>query len=150
MAQRINKQTIVRTRQVISALQEEGELSMTQISLILRYSASGTRKHISRLRQAGIIDSRMVYTKSSGNVMIRLIADGAKVADFLKQIDSGISITAVVHRKKKAATFAVGTMVHEMLDDMGMRIRKNANVVIQRDPLTAALFGPAKSGVSNV
>lgn len=150
MPKRVSKKTIVATRQIISALQMEGEIRMTDMEVILQYSASGTRKHVSRLRAAGIVTTRMVITKTGGHALIRLIEDGEKVAAFLKHVDAGNSIQTPVVRKPRIASFSIGTMVHEMIDDLGLRIRKNTNVVVRRDPLIAAFFGPAGQGESNV
>lgn len=150
MVRRTSDKAIAASRKLVAALEEFGEQNMQELEVSLGYSSSGTRKYVTKLRLAGIITTRKVPIlgeKTGGEkVLVKLCPDTQKVVEFLATMESGRAMTLLSTKPKKSmkeANFDVGTMVHEMMDDLGMRIRKNTPVKVQRHWMDVALFGPA-------
>jgi predicted transcriptional regulator len=153
---RIKRNTAVQLRCMIEALREDGPLTSADVSVILSCSISGARKQLARLREAGLLVERVVTMPGRvGQVFyFTLVPDAQKVKNFTESLD-GTILTPEQKSRRLAArkrmltaltNFSIGTMVHEMMDELGAkpRIVQNAKVRVQRDPLIAALFGPAK------
>jgi hypothetical protein len=141
--------TAVKLRAMILAMQDEGAMSTAELSVVLGYSISGARKYISRLLDVGIV--RFEETVAGDQTMRAWIAaEDDRVQAYLSELNAVISkaIPPVIGVAKKAVmreaagNFDIGTMVYELVDDLGMqRKRTNADVRVHRDELVAALFG---------
>jgi DNA-binding Lrp family transcriptional regulator len=147
MVRRTSEKAIAASRKLVASLEEFGEQNMQELEISLGYSSSGTRKYVKKLRLAGVITCRRVPilgTKTGGEkVLVKLSPDTQKIAEFLVTMETGRAMTLLSAKPKKEANFDVGTMVHEIIDDLGVRIRKNTPVKVQRHWMDVALFGPA-------
>lgn len=145
MVRRIQAKTIKAVRILIESLLEHGEQNMVDLALALGYSASGARKYVRRMREDGIISCRDVPITGGHTggmkVMAKLCVTAEVAAEYLVNLEShGAPLRK---SQAKSVNFEVGTMVHEIMDDLGVRIRKNTPVKVQRHWMDEALFGPA-------
>ena len=122
-----------------------------EIGWFLKFSPSGTRKYIRDLHDAGVIElARYVdgTTTSLGKAVYRICPDQERVKAFLAEICQ-LKRKGGIPRKKRPgqveqSVSGNGRYFHIMGDDTHFAIRINRGPAA-RDPLVAALFGPASS-----
>lgn len=125
------------------------ELLADDICDLLKYSPSGARKYIRDLREAGVLElSRYVDGTATylGKALYRLTPDAERVRMFLAEL--GHPLQGGTPRPKSSATripqavSSGGRHFHILADDTHYAVRLSSAPAV-RDPLVAALFGPA-------
>lgn len=128
---------------------EETPLMSDQISALLKFSPSGTRKYVREMREAGAIEIKCFVEGTATYVGRPLyqLGEPARVAQFLVDIQSQNGVgkpgpkaaiaTSAQHLADKSRHF------HVMADDVHYAIKVTRIGPVVRDPLVAALFGPA-------
>ena len=130
------------------------EMCADEIATALKYTASGARKYIRSLREAGVIElDRHIKGTATylGMPVYRLTLDQECIRDFLATLDAPKLSGGVVQKKNRLAlpekmTEERGRHFHIMADDTYYAIRVSRETA-QRDPLVAALFGSANRQV---
>lgn len=149
---------LFKTEQIVQAFIDKRNLDATELSNILGFSPSGTRKYIRDL-----IAEKVIYVylegcsgKSMARQTIYMISKDKKHVDsFIKRLrDAGEEITAnakprfvaVNPRKPKVEPNSSGRRIFLLDDEMlvGTRIKKNEGEG-KRDFMVSALFGPVRT-----
>ena len=121
------------------------EMQADDICAHLKMSPSGARKYIADLRAAGVMvlaryaDGTVTYL---GKACYRLASDPLLVSEFLSQIEQHKHQPRIPAPPARALPVAPGRSFHIMADDAHFAVRINRHPAM-RDPLVAALFGPA-------
>ena len=124
-------------------------MSQLDISLFLQFSPSGTRKYVHDLKEYDLIqvvgyeDGTAVYL---GRPVYGLCANiEARLKAFFETMERNSVTTRRPSREVavKAVPANSGRHLHVMVDDCKYNIRMD-RTPIMRDPLVAALFGPAR------
>jgi DNA-binding transcriptional ArsR family regulator len=134
-------------RLLVEALGQR-EMLADEICDLLKFSPSGARKYIRDLREDGVIElARYVDGTATyiGLAVYTLTPDQERVRAFLAGLDQPRAPAPpnAKHRDRFAAAGA-GRHFHIIADDTHYAVRVS-RVQVFRDPLVAALFGPAAS-----
>lgn len=130
-------------RTIIAALGGT-EMDIDALCDLLHFSPSGARKYIRELRAVGVMeigryaDGTVTYL---GRAMFRL-ADPSRVDDFLSMLNADVTPPQRKPSVKRQPPDLAGRNIHIMADDSRYPLRVS-RVVVARNPLVAALFGPA-------
>ena len=127
------------------------EMRADEIATTLNYSSSGARKYIRHLREEGVIErDRYLNATASylGMPVYRLTLDPERVRVFLAALVAPKCDDNKVRKKERSALperikGEPGRHFHLLGDDTDYAIRVSRETA-QRDPLVAALFGPAR------
>lgn len=133
-------------------IQELRVRTMTSLdmSALLGFSKSGGRKYLNDLANAEIIEvvGQLEGVNSAKKAQCTFVYGMRKDEEIEKRIakmiadeDVGIVLKPV---KKAVAPPKEPRNIHLMADDMPFKVRSEATPIM-RDPLVAALFGPAKT-----
>lgn len=147
MRTRCTSMTEQRTANLKSLIAELAtrEMQIDDICEHLKMSPSGGRKYIADLRAAGVmvlarhVDATATY---AGKACYGLASDPLLVSEFLRQIEQHKYQPRIPAPPARALPAVPGRHVHIMADDTHYAIRINRHPAM-RDPLVAALFGPA-------
>ena len=147
MRTRCTSMTEQRTANLKSLIAELAarEMQADDICAHLKMSPSGARKYIADLRAAGVAvlaryaDGTATYL---GKACYRLAGDPLLVSEFLGQIEQHKHEPRMPAPPVRELPVAPGRSFHIMADDTHFAVRINRQSVM-RDPLVAALFGPA-------
>lgn len=121
------------------------EMQADDICAHLKMSPSGARKYIADLRAAGVVvlaryaDATATYL---GKACYGLVGDQLLVSEFLGQIEQNKHLPRIPAPPARALPVVPGRSFHIMADDTHFAVRINRHPVM-RDPMVAALFGPA-------
>ena len=121
------------------------EMQADDICEHLKMSPSGARKYIADLRAAGVaVLTRYAEATATyaGKACYCLVSDPLLVSEFLGQIEQHKFQPRIPSPPARALPVAPGRSFHIMADDTHFAVRINRHVVM-RDPMVAALFGPA-------
>ena len=128
------------------------EMLADEIAWFLKFSPSGARKYIRDLREAGVIElARYIEGTATylGKAVYQISPDPDRVKAFLAAICQPKREGAAPRKERpglrEQSMAGAGRHFHILADDTHYAIRVNRNPVA-RDPLVAALFGPAPAG----
>ena len=147
MRTRCTSMTEQRTANLKSLVRELAarEMQADDICAYLKMSPSGARKYIADLRAAGVAvlaryaDGTATYV---GKACYRLVSDPRLVIELLGQLEQHKREPRIPAPPVRALPALPGRSFHIMADDTHFAVRINRHPVM-RDPLVAALFGPA-------
>lgn len=125
------------------------EMLADDICRFLGYTPSGGRKYIKNLRDAGVIElARYIDSTASylGKAVYCLTADQGVVDSFIALLAEPRDTKPAPASGKPRRQAISGRHFHIMADDTHFQIRAHRGPVA-RDPLVAALFGPAAAEV---
>lgn len=127
------------------------EMLADDIAWFLKFSPSGARKYIRELREAGVIElTRYVEGTASylGKAVYKISSDSERPKAFLAAICETEPTGANSHKKRsrlrEECLESDGRHFHFLADDTHLTVGVN-RCPVARDPLVAALFGPALS-----
>jgi DNA-binding Lrp family transcriptional regulator len=130
------------------------EMLADEIAWFLKFSPSGARKYIRDLREAGVIElARYIEGTATylGKAVYRISPDPDRVKAFLGAICQPKREGAAPRKERpglrEQSMAGTGRHFHILADDTHYAIRVNRSPVT-RDPLVAALFGPAPNQVA--
>ncbi len=109
---------------------------------LLHFSPSGARKYIRELREAGVIEVARYVDPSAHNFGMPVYRLVSGTADAFLAETCEVKKAPAVKRRETVATDPSRHM-HIMGDDVFYSAR-SPRVVVARDPLIEAFFGPAK------
>jgi DNA-binding Lrp family transcriptional regulator len=125
------------------------EMLADEIAWFLKFSPSGARKYIRDLREAGVIElARYIEGTATylGKAVYQISPDPERVKAFLAAICQPKREGAAPRKERPGLReqnmAGSGRHFHILADDTHYAIRVNRSPVA-RDPLVAALFGPA-------
>jgi DNA-binding Lrp family transcriptional regulator len=125
------------------------EMLADEIAWFLKFSPSGARKYIRDLREAGVIElARYIEGTATylGKAVYQISPDPERVKAFLAAICQPKREGAAPRKERpglrEQSMAGTGRHFHILADDTHYAIRVNRSPVA-RDPLVAALFGPA-------
>lgn len=143
----------------------EQPISTDEISELLNFSPSGSRKYLQDLFNWGIIKIATIGSTAGTRTAYEIVDDDKHVAQFVQRLkenacassspkspvdivlsDEEVEGRIVAHKKKRHQELFGDRQIHVMSDDVyySVRLQKNDGEG-KRDPLVAALFGPAKT-----
>ena len=135
---------------VIELLRERQGCTTLDVAQLLNYKQSGARRYLRDLEMAGIT-VRSVRKITGQFDLVRLVDDEGRVQLFERQLKGGVPTEQQLNRaimrrqvaEERQRGLLPGTMIHQTDDDdeVPVKRRRNVDVVVQRDPLVAALFG---------
>lgn len=123
-------------RKLLSGLHEKGMDSYT-IANYLHMSHTAARTYIQQLLDAGVVVS---VRTSATKPQLRLCADPRPVAFFLAELDA--MEEDLLDAGACRTALGGSRFIHLLADDVNHTV-PSRRVHAQRDPLVAALFGPA-------
>lgn len=147
----INRYTAQKLKSMTELVKElsKHEMGGDDIQALLKFSASGTRKYVRELRNAGVIElARYVDGTATylGKPVYQLTADPELVSGFLAAIIEPKTPVDTAKRYEaqldKTIAQDPSRRFHIMSDDTPYAIRVS-RAPVARDPLVAALFGAA-------
>ena len=125
------------------------EMTVPDVANFLDFSTSGARKYIRDLREAGVIElARYIEGTATylGKAVYQISPDPERVKAFLAAICQPKREGAAPRKERpglrEQSMAGTGRHFHILADDTHYAIRVNRSPVA-RDPLVAALFGPA-------
>jgi DNA-binding IclR family transcriptional regulator len=122
---------------LLSVRMEGGAMSLREIAEILRFSPSGARKFLRFLREQGFVSVASERGRDGlpvGTALYRMTLSSAAITDMFGAPPGQLA---------GLADSAQGMTSSMMLDGCHERPRQRRAPEIKRDPLVAALFGPA-------
>lgn len=127
------------------------EMSSEEVAEFLKFSPSGARKYVNDLLKRHIIEVKRtegtVGKKSLGHSIYGLAENSEElVKELLEELEAGPISNMKYVKPKQVPTVDHTRHLHIMRDDMTFH-SKVEPIIVQRDPLVAALFGPAKQPI---
>lgn len=130
-------------------------MTSLDMSALLGFSKSGGRKYLNDLSKhelievVGQLEGVNSAKKSQCTFVYGLRKDEeieARIAKMIADVDNGIVVKLSTLEKKADVLpeMQQGQLIHLMADDAPFKVR-SSRMPIMRDPLVAALFGPAKT-----
>jgi hypothetical protein len=118
-------------------------MDLRDIACFLKLTHSGARNYARYLRDEGVIEADYEPNSTSrrvGGIVYRLAIDTERIHIILTNFAQ--SKPNSVRREKKVPTTDINAKIHILADDVPFTVRVHRSPS-QRDPLVAALFGPA-------
>lgn len=124
-------------RELVELISDRQPISVCELGIIMELSSPGIRKYIYRLVDAQIV---MQFCDDRRQSHIKLVASEAELARFMKDFNT----PEPPSKDLPIVEIPSDRRLHIMADDIAFKVRAD-HAPARRDPLVAALFGPAQN-----